>query len=71
MVNFQKLYFIVIPDLLMCWKYKQTCHLVILGHMMILNFAIDIFAAILPKQVLSYALLIASNTSFSSCSLIP
>jgi hypothetical protein len=25
----------------------------------------------LPEQVLSYALLIASNTSFSSCSLIP
>jgi hypothetical protein len=34
----------------------QTCHLVILGHRMILNFAIEIFAAILPEQVLSYTL---------------
>jgi hypothetical protein len=34
----------------------QTCHLVILGHRMMLNFAIEIFAAILPEQVFSYTL---------------
>jgi hypothetical protein len=51
----------VIPDLLMCWKYKQT----FFRHV-IWNFCSH-FAW---TCVILYSL-IASNTSFSSCSLIP